>query len=128
MPHDVVEPKTGSKKKLVMQLDRDVQVCGIFLFVFLSTPCFEILLLLLFWRGPASFFSMLFDWSTFFYASLRIFFLLMTPLSFCKITRREISLELWSIYFWWMDGMFCVTPGVEVSLYMWVYVISIMEA
>jgi hypothetical protein len=33
VPHDVVEPKTGSKKKLVMQLDRDVQVYGIFLFV-----------------------------------------------------------------------------------------------
>jgi hypothetical protein len=30
VPHDVVEPKTGSKKKLVMQLDRDVQVRGIF--------------------------------------------------------------------------------------------------
>jgi hypothetical protein len=29
--HDIVEPKTGSKKKLVKQLDRDVQVCGIFL-------------------------------------------------------------------------------------------------
>jgi hypothetical protein len=29
--YDVVEPKTRSKKKLVMQLDRDVQVCGIFL-------------------------------------------------------------------------------------------------
>jgi hypothetical protein len=28
----------------------------------------------------------------------------------------------------WMDGMFCITPGVGVSLYMWVYVISIMEA
>jgi hypothetical protein len=51
VPHDVVEPKTGSKEKLVMQLDRDVQMCGIFLFVFLSTPYFEILLLLLFWRG-----------------------------------------------------------------------------
>jgi hypothetical protein len=24
--------------------------------------------------------------------------------------------------------MFCVTPGVGVSMYMWVYVISIMEA
>jgi hypothetical protein len=36
-----------------------VQVCGIFLFVFLSTPCFEILLLLLFWRGSCF---------TFFYA------------------------------------------------------------
>jgi hypothetical protein len=51
VPHDVVEPKTGSKKKLVMQLDRDVQVCGIFFFIFLSAPCFEILLSLFFWRG-----------------------------------------------------------------------------
>jgi hypothetical protein len=51
VPHDIVEPKTGSKKKLVMQLDRDVQVCGIFLFVILNTPCLEILLLPLFWRG-----------------------------------------------------------------------------
>jgi hypothetical protein len=47
VPHNVVEPKTGSKKKLVMQLDRDVQVCGIFLFIFLITLSFEILLLLL---------------------------------------------------------------------------------
>jgi hypothetical protein len=31
VPHDVVEPKTESKKKLVMQLDPDVQVRGIFL-------------------------------------------------------------------------------------------------
>jgi hypothetical protein len=30
VPHNVVEPKTGSKKKLVMQLDQDVQVCEIF--------------------------------------------------------------------------------------------------
>jgi hypothetical protein len=51
VPHDDVEPKTGSKKKLVMQLDRDVQVCGIFLFAFLNTPFFKIILLLLFWRG-----------------------------------------------------------------------------
>jgi hypothetical protein len=51
-----------------------------------------------------------------------------TPLSFCKNTWREISLKLWSIYFWWMDGMSCVTPDVEVRMYMWVYVISIMEA
>jgi hypothetical protein len=55
LPHDVVEPKTGSKQKLVMQLDRDVQVCGMFL-----TPCFEILLLLLFWRGVMLSFSLLF--------------------------------------------------------------------
>jgi hypothetical protein len=71
--HDVVEPKTRSKKKLVMQLDRDVQLCGIFLFVFLSTPCSEILLLLLFWRGVMLhffLFSMLFDWSTYIFPML----------------------------------------------------------
>jgi hypothetical protein len=51
VPHDVVEPKTGSKKKLVMHLDWDVQVCGIFLFAFLNTPCFEILLLLFILKG-----------------------------------------------------------------------------
>jgi hypothetical protein len=32
--HDVIEPKTGSKKELDMQLDLDVQVCGIFLCFF----------------------------------------------------------------------------------------------
>jgi hypothetical protein len=75
-----------------MQLDRDVQVCGIFLFDFLNTPCFEILLLLSFGGGHASpFFPMLFDWSTFFSMLLEHFS--MTPLSFCKITRREISLD-----------------------------------
>jgi hypothetical protein len=50
VPHVVVELKAESKKKLVMQLDRDVQVRGNF-FVFLNTPCLEILLLPLFWRG-----------------------------------------------------------------------------
>jgi hypothetical protein len=62
VPHDVVEPKTGSKKKLVMQLDRDVQVRGVFFLFFLNTPCFEIFLLPLFWRGVMlhSFFPLLF--------------------------------------------------------------------
>jgi hypothetical protein len=32
VPHDAIEPKTGSKKEIYMQLDLDVQVCGIFLF------------------------------------------------------------------------------------------------
>jgi hypothetical protein len=77
-------------------------------------------------------FPMLFDWGTYIYIFLCFlsiyFFFSMTPLSFCKNRRREISLELWSIYFWWEDGMFCVTPGVEVSLHMWVYVILIMGA
>jgi hypothetical protein len=73
VPHDIVEPKTGSKKKLVMQLDRDVKVCGLFLFAFLNTPCFEILLFLLFWRGVMLSFSLFFLCSLigahFFYAS-----------------------------------------------------------
>jgi hypothetical protein len=34
-----------------MQLDRDVQVCGIYLFVFLNTPSLEILLLLFISEG-----------------------------------------------------------------------------
>jgi hypothetical protein len=67
VPHNVLEPKTESKKKLVMQLDRDVQVCGIFLFVFLSTPFFEILFLLLFWTGVKVF-------SLFFVCFLSIYF------------------------------------------------------
>jgi hypothetical protein len=49
VPHNVVEPKTRSKKKLFMQLDRDVQVCGILLFGFLDTPCLRFFSC--FWRG-----------------------------------------------------------------------------
>jgi hypothetical protein len=130
VPHDVVEPKTGSKKKLVMQLDRDVQVCGIYLFTFLNTPCFGILLLLLFWGVMLSFSLFLCSLieAHFFSMLLKhIPLFSMTPLSFCKITRRVISLDF-GVFFWWMDGIFCVTPGVGVSMYMWVYVISIMEA
>jgi hypothetical protein len=52
----------------------------------------------------------------------------MTPLSFLQDHKMRNLFELWSIYFWWTDGMFCVTPSVGVSMYMWVYVISIMEA
>jgi hypothetical protein len=129
--HDIVEPKTGSKKKLVKQLDRDVQVCGIFL-------CFSKHSLL--WDSPLAFilegvhaffflflflcsligahFSMLLEHILFFW----------WPLSpFARSQKRNLFV-LWSIYFWWMDDMFCVTPGVGVSMYMWVYVISIMEA
>jgi hypothetical protein len=94
-----------------MQLDRDVQVCGINLFAFLNTPCFEILFLLLF--------SMLFIWSTFFSID--------DPSLLLQEYKNRNLFELWSIYFWWMDGMFCVTPDVGISMYMWVYVISIME-
>jgi hypothetical protein len=74
-----------------------------------------------------SFFSMLFDWSTFFLCFLSIYFFSMTPLLLQDYKKRNLF-GLWSIYFWWMDGMFCVTPSVGVSMYMWVYVISIMEA
>jgi hypothetical protein len=49
----------------------------------------------------------------------------LTHFSFCN--KRNLF-GTWSTYFWWMDGMFCVTPGVWVSMYIWVYVISIMEA
>jgi hypothetical protein len=76
-----------------------VKVCGIYLFVFLSTPCFEILLLLLFWRGSCLLlFSMLFDWSTFFYASLSIFS--MTTLSFLQEEKSLWNLE----YLFLVDG------------------------
>jgi hypothetical protein len=72
---------------------------------------------------------MLFDWSTFFLCFLSIYFFsfwwLLSP--FARL-QEEKSLGLWSIYFWWMDDMFCVTPSVGVSMYMWVYAISIMEA
>jgi hypothetical protein len=49
------------------------------------------------------------------------------PSPFARV-QEEKSVGLRSIYFWWMDGMFRVTPYVGVRMYMWVYVISIMEA
>jgi hypothetical protein len=93
----------------------------------------EILLLLLFWKGVMLhhfFLCSLIGAHIFFLCFLSIYFSFfsMTHLDFCKNTRREISLELWSIYFWWVDGIFCVTPGVEGSMCMWVYVISITGA
>jgi hypothetical protein len=95
----------------------------------LSTPFFEILLLLL-EGGHASYiflcsligaqiFSMLL-WAFIFPLIFSV-----TPFFFCE-TRNLFG--TWSTYFWWMDGMFCVTPGVGVSMYMWVYMILIMEA
>jgi hypothetical protein len=42
--------------------------------------------------------------------------------------KKRNLFETWSTYFWLMDGMFCITPDVGVSMYMSVYVISIMEA
>jgi hypothetical protein len=52
---------------------------------------------------------------------------LMTPLLLQEYKKRN-PFWLWSVYLWWIDGMFCVTPGVGVSMYMGVYVISIMGA
>jgi hypothetical protein len=69
VPHDVVKPKTGSKKKLVMQLDRIVQVCGIFLFVFYVLLALKLSSCFYFEGGHASFF-MLFDWSTYIFSML----------------------------------------------------------
>jgi hypothetical protein len=39
VPHNLVETKIRSKKKLVMQLDRDVRVCGVLFLGSLDTPC-----------------------------------------------------------------------------------------
>jgi hypothetical protein len=69
------------------------------------------------------FFSMLLE-----HILLLFFFFSMAPLSFLQDHKKRNLFGLWSIYFWWMDGMFCVTPSVGVSTYMWVYAISIMEA
>jgi hypothetical protein len=73
---------------------------------------------------------MLFDWSTFLSMLLEhiLSFLFNDPSLLLQEYKKRNLFELWSIYFLWMDGMFCVTPGVGVSMYMWVYVISIMEA
>jgi hypothetical protein len=109
-----------------MQLDRDVQVCGIFLFIFSKysalrfSSCFQrgVMLHIFFyalWLEHIFFFFYMLIWAIF----------SMTPFSFCK--KRNLF-GTWSTYFWWMDGMFCVTPSVGVSMYMWVYVISTMEA
>jgi hypothetical protein len=70
---------------------------------------------------------MLFDWSTFFSLLLEHILFYDPSLPLQDYKKRNLF-EPWSIYFWWMDGMFCVTPSVGVSMYMWVYVISIMEA
>jgi hypothetical protein len=96
---------------------------------FLNTPCFEILLLILFWGIMLSFSFLLFSLigAHFFYASWEYTFF-NDPSLLLQDHRKRNLFELWSIYFWWMDGMFCVTPGVGVSMYMWVYVISIMGA
>jgi hypothetical protein len=92
--------------------------------VFLNTPCFEILLLLFLFLcsliGAHFFLSMLLEHI--------LFFLFDDPSLLLQDHNKRNLFELWSIYFWWMDGMFCVTPGVGVSMYMWVYVVSIMEA
>jgi hypothetical protein len=64
----------------------------------------------------------------FFYASWAYNFLFYDPSLLLQDYKKRNLFELWSIYFWCMDGMFCVTLGVGVSVYMWVYVILIMEA
>jgi hypothetical protein len=105
-----------------------VQVCGILLFAFLNTPCSGILLLLLFRRGScfilflcsligAHFFSMHLEHILFYDPSLLL-----------QDYKKRNLFENWSIYFWWVEGMLCVTPNVGVSIYVWVYMISIMEA
>jgi hypothetical protein len=64
----------------------------------------------------------------FFLCFLIIYFFFYDPSLLLQDYKKWNLFELWSICFWWMDGMFCVTPGVWVSIYMWVYVISVMGA
>jgi hypothetical protein len=70
---------------------------------------------------------MLFDWSIFFLCFFSINFFYDPSLLLQDYKKRNLF-ELWSIYFWWMDGMFFITPDVGVSMNIWVYVILIMEA
>jgi hypothetical protein len=110
-----------------MQLDRDVRVRVIFL-------CFSKHSLL--WDSPLAFIlegghALLFFLCSligahFFYVSWAYTFF--DPSILLQECKKRNLFELWSIYFWWMDGIFCVTPNVGVSIYMWVYMISIMEA
>jgi hypothetical protein len=94
--------------------------------------CFEILLLLLFWRGghaSLSFFlCSLIGAHIFSISLLSIYFFFDNLYLLLQDYKKRNLFELWSNYFWWMAGMFYVTPSVGVSMYMWVYVISIMEA
>jgi hypothetical protein len=88
---------------------------------FLSTHCFEILLLLLFWRGFMIHSFSYAPWLEDIYIIIFIFTLLQHKLFFndpsllLQDYNKRNLFVLWSIYFWWMDDMFCVTPGVEVS-------------
>jgi hypothetical protein len=113
-----------------MQLDRDVQVCGKLLCFFKHSFLWDSPLAFI-WRGVmlhflfflcsliGAFFSMLLE---------HLLFSFNNPSLLLQDYKKRNVFELWSIYFWWMDGMFCVTLDVGVSMYMWVYVISIMEA
>jgi hypothetical protein len=60
---------------------------------FLNTPCFDILVLLLFWRGSCFlflFFSMLFDWSTLFSMLLEhILFFSITLSPFARLQEEK---------------------------------------
>jgi hypothetical protein len=72
---------------------------------------------------------MLFGWSTFFLCFFEhLLFSFDDPSLLLQEYQKRNIFVLWSIYFWLMNGMFYVTPHVEVSMYMWVFVISIMEA
>jgi hypothetical protein len=104
VPHDVVEPKTGSKKKIVMQLDRDVQVCGIFVcfsnYSFLSDSPLAFIL-----EGVMlhSFFLCSLIGAHFFLCFLSIYFFSMTLSPFAR-TQEEKSLWNFGVFIFgrWM--------------------------
>jgi hypothetical protein len=75
-----------------------------------------------------SFFLCSLIWAYFFLCFLSMYSLFFDDPSLLLQDYERNLFELWSIYFWWIDGMFCVTPDVGVSMYMWVYMILIMEA
>jgi hypothetical protein len=103
--------------------------CVEYFFVFLSTPFFEILLLLLFWRRVMLHHFYALDWSTYicFYSFWAYTFFSDLYLLLQEYKKRNLleTLE----YLLLVGGWHVLrNPGVEVSLYMWVYVISIMGA
>lgn len=129
----VAKSKTGSKKKLVMQSDQEVLVCG-----YMDDGCMDnsfcmTLSLLYFKYGLYIylFFSFFFVSHAvehvFFFScfwaclslSLPFFLFFRIAHIFCKYAWRE-SQHMWSIYL--LDGWmacFCATSSVEVSIWRW---------
>jgi hypothetical protein len=102
-----------------------VQVCGLFLFVFLWTPCLEILPLLLFGGGSCFIFSMLFGA----HFSMLLWAYFFNDPSLLLQEYKERNLLGTMEYLFLVGGWHVLRNSrVEVSMYMWVYLISIIGA